>query len=80
VIEIGIVEPPFLLDFGTSSTDIEPDFSPEVWADWWERVQDNFEDRFAEAEAVFHHLKRRLNIWHLDLRPSNLRFADRERG
>ena len=78
VIEMGIVEPPYLLDFGTSAIDIEPDFSPEVWEDWWARVQDYFEDRFPQAEAVFQYLKRNLSIWHLDLRPSNLRFADDE--
>lgn len=76
VIEMGIVEPPYLLDFGTSATDYKPDFSPEVWEEWWGRVQENFEDRFPVAEAVFNHLKRKLNIWHLDLRPSNLRFVD----
>jgi len=76
IIEMGIVEPPYLLDFGTSATDHKPDFSPEVWEEWWERVQESFEDRFPVAEAVFHHLKSNLNIWHLDLRPSNLRFAD----
>ncbi len=76
IIEMGIVEPPFLLDFGTSSTDVEPDFTPEVWEDWWARVEDSFEERFVEAEAVFYHLKRQLKIWHLDLRPSNLRFVE----
>ncbi|MBX2850826.1 MAG: hypothetical protein KTR15_03660 [Phycisphaeraceae bacterium] len=75
IIEMGIVEPPFLLDFGTSLTDIKPDFTAEVWEDWWGRVQENFEEHFAEAEAVFYYLQRKLNIWHLDLRPSNLRFA-----
>ena len=73
---MGIVEPPFLLDFGTSATDIEPDFSPEVWKDWWIRVEESFEERFPEAEAVFYYLKRHLRIWHLDLRPSNLRFVE----
>ena len=76
VIEMGIVQPPYLLDFGTSSTDMKPDFTPEVWEEWWARVEEQFENRFPEAEAVFYHLKRKLNIWHLDLRPSNLCFVD----
>lgn len=75
IIEMGIVEPPCVLDFGSSSTDFEPDFTPEVWQDWWERVEDWFEDRFPEAEAVFLDLRNNLGIWHLDLRPSNLQFG-----
>lgn len=75
---MGIVEPPFLIDFGSSATDFEPDFSPEVWAKWWEDVEEWFESRFPEAEAVFHHLRDHLGIWHLDLRPSNLRFLDED--
>lgn len=71
---MGIVEPPYLLDFGTSSTDVKPDFEPEVWATWWETVEENFGEHFREAETVFYYLKDRLNIWHLDLRPSNLCF------
>lgn len=75
IIEMGIVEPPCLLDFGSSSTDFEPDFTPEVWDDWWAKLEAWFEDRFPEAEAVFYHLKDNLGIWHLDLRPSNLQFV-----
>ena len=75
VIEMGIVEPPFLLDFGSSAVDIEPDYTPEVWQEWWGKLQEDFEDRFHEAEAVFFYLKRHLSIWHLDLSTNNLQFA-----
>ena len=74
VIEMGIVEPPYLLDFGTSSTDLKPDFEQEVWQTWWETVAENFGERFPDAESVYCHLRDQLRIWHLDLRPSNLCF------
>lgn len=75
VIEMGIVEPPCLLDFGTSSTDHEPDFEQEAWDTWWEKLQEDFGDRFPEAEAVFYFLRNYLNVWHLDLSTNNLQFA-----
>lgn len=75
VIEMGIVEPPFILDFGSSAVDIEPDYTPEQWQEWWLKLEHDFEDRFPQAEAVFYYLKRHFNIWHLDLSTNNLQFS-----
>jgi hypothetical protein len=33
-IEMTIVSPPFVLDFGGAYLDRPPDYTPEVWADW----------------------------------------------
>jgi hypothetical protein len=37
VVEMGIVAPPFLLDFAKAYLDRPPDFSPEVMAEWEEQ-------------------------------------------
>lgn len=42
VLEIGIVQPPFALDFAGAYLDEIPDFSPEVWADWEVEKQEQF--------------------------------------
>lgn len=33
-LEIAIVRPPFAIDFAGAYLDQEPDYSPEVWAEW----------------------------------------------
>ena len=33
-IEMTIVSPPFVLDFGGAYLDRPPDYTPEIWADW----------------------------------------------
>lgn len=42
VLEIGIVQPPFALDFAGAYLDETPDFSPEVWAEWEEQKREQF--------------------------------------
>src|SRR4051812_231907 len=34
VIEMTIVERPFVLDFASAHLDAQPEFSAEIWADW----------------------------------------------
>ncbi len=58
VIEMSIVQPPFLLDFAQTTLDRPRDFSEDVINDWWTRVAEMFGDRFADAREVFQALAR----------------------
>ena len=44
VIEMTMVEPPFLLDFAQATLDVPLDF-PEGLDEWWERLADDFGDK-----------------------------------
>jgi hypothetical protein len=74
VIEMTMVEPPFLLDFAQSEIDKEPDF-PEGLEEWWVRVEELFGDRFSIVQSAFYELQR-YGIYYYDLAPRNVHFAD----
>src|SRR5688572_11352035 len=52
VIEMTIVEPPFLLDFAQSVLDEPLDF-PEGLDEWWERIAPDFGNRLSIVQDVF---------------------------
>jgi hypothetical protein len=72
VIEMTIVQPPFLLDFAAARVDEEPDF-PEGLDEWWERVRSDFGDEdFPIAQSVFWALVQSFGIYYWDLKLRNL--------
>jgi hypothetical protein len=76
VIEMTIVQPPYLLDFGKVylDNDIPPYFDDPVrMADWHADVQELFEDRASEVYAVLARLKD-YGITYVDPKPANIRF------
>lgn len=75
-IEMTIVNPPYLLDFGKSRVDSVEDFPDEVWSDWMQGLQDKFGSRFEDALNVFEVLKHRWGVYYLDINPYNLDFGD----
>lgn len=77
LIEMGIVQPPFLIDFGKCSLDGPPPGMPrELVEASIQRMMAKFEDRAHEAFLVYETLHRQYGIHHSDLSPANLRFAD----
>ena len=56
-IEMTIVSPPFVLDFGGAYLDRPPDYTPEVWADWRAQKSDAFEDHWPAAERIIEEFK-----------------------
>ena len=52
VIEIEIVTPPFLLDFGKVHLDRPPDYSVEVLDEDEERCREIFEDRWPRVKSL----------------------------
>ena len=75
VIEMTIVDPPFLLDFGGAyDPDEVPDFPQNVWEEWRQQKQEEFGGRWPEVEKVLAIL-RMMDIFMLDIHPRNLTFS-----
>ncbi|MBC7782466.1 MAG: hypothetical protein H7144_01395 [Burkholderiales bacterium] len=73
-IEMSIVTPPYLLDFANARLDVGPDFSPDVMADWWDRLRERFEDRFPIIESVYYELITRCRLYYQDFKQGNIEF------
>ena len=72
VLEITVVKRPFVIDFATSSLDMPPDFTDEVWQVWREQREEEFGSYWPHAARIFDYLKKRHGIWHLDFSPRNV--------
>jgi hypothetical protein len=75
IIEIEIVTPPYLLDFGKVGLDVRPDYSPEVWNDWLDQRSELFEHRWPEVQSLLRALEYH-GIYYLDPKPGNIMFED----
>ena len=74
LIQMDFVSAPYLLDFaGVQFT--EPDFSPEVMADWHAKIADFYGSNASIAYDVYNSLARH-GMFYMDFRPSNLKIAD----
>src|SRR5215471_9164110 len=52
VIEMTIVQRPFVLDFAGAYLDTRPEFSAEIWADWEAEKREQFEDKWPTVEKI----------------------------
>ncbi len=75
IIELGIVAPPFILDFAKVYLDSAPDYSVEVLAEDEERCREIFEDRWPRVKSLIYAL-RRYGIYYMDPKPGNIMFGD----
>lgn len=73
ILEMTIVERPFVLDFAGAYLDTRPEFAEEVWADWEAEKREQFEGRWPEVQRVLDAFEA-LGIYLLDLSPSNIAF------
>jgi hypothetical protein len=73
VIEMTIVDVPFILDFAKAYIDTRPDFSPEVWQDWNEQGRELFDDRWRQVRSLISALEQ-FGIYYLDAKPGNIMF------
>jgi hypothetical protein len=74
VIEMKVVERPFVLDFAGSYLDRRPDFTEEVLAEWREEKQDQFGADWNEVELILATLER-YGIYLSDISPNNISFG-----
>jgi len=76
VVEMTMVQPPFILDFGGAWLDATaPEFPPEVWDDWNRKIDEEFEARANDVRRVLAVL-RSYGVVMLDVHPGNIRFRN----
>lgn len=75
VIEITIVQRPFVLDFAGAHLDARPEFAAEIWSDWEVEKREQFEWRWPTVEKILAAFEAR-GIYLLDVSPSNVAFLD----
>jgi hypothetical protein len=73
VIEMTIVERPFVLDFAGAYLDKPPDFSDEVIADWQAEKLEQFGEKWTDVQTVLGSLEA-FGIYMVDVNPGNVAF------
>lgn len=74
VIEITIVEPPYLIDFAKATIDVAPVFPPGVYEEWLLRKSKDFGKNWPMVSAIMHDLVALHGIHLTDLNPNNIGF------
>jgi hypothetical protein len=75
VIEMTLVDRPFVLDFAGAHLDRRTDFSEEVMADWRAEKQEQFGPLWREVQAILRFLEGH-GIFVEDVNPGNISFGD----
>jgi len=75
VIEMTLVDRPFVLDFAGAYLDKPPDFSDEVLTDWQAEKQEQFGPHWPEVQAILGYLER-YGVFMVDVNPGNVSFGD----
>ncbi len=76
IIEISIVEPPFLLDFAKCTIDFEPDFPEGVMEEAREKWREIFGKKWPDVQNIINILEHKYGIYMLDPNPRNIMFTD----
>jgi hypothetical protein len=74
VVEVDIVSPPCIIDFGKSYLDSAPEHSEETWHDHVEQQKDLWGDRYDDVQAVLWKLQS-FGIIYRDPTPKNIMFV-----
>lgn len=69
--ELTIVEPPFLLDFGGAWLDEAPEFASNIMDEWVELKKEQFEPNWRIVESILRELRIH-GIHLLDIHPANI--------
>jgi len=77
VVEMTIVQPPFLLDFGKVYLDAPPPYwnDAEIMGHWHAEGRENFGDRWKIVLSLIRILESH-GIYYVDPKPGNIMFAD----
>jgi hypothetical protein len=73
IVEMDIVTPPYLIDFGKAYLDQAPEHTPEVWQDYYDEQREIWEERFDDVQGILWKL-RTIGIYYRDASPRNIRF------
>ncbi len=74
VIEMEIVSPPYLLDFGKAYIDRRAPFDEEQIEAWHEELKELFGDDYDQVCSIVSALWTRFRIHYLDAKPANICF------
>lgn len=77
VIEMEIVQPPFVLDFAGAYLDERPPFTEEQWAEWEADKRELFEDKWPQVQSVMASF-RRYGVYLNDVKYGNIEFEPEE--
>jgi hypothetical protein len=75
VIELSIVQAPYIVDFASAYLDEPPDFGSERLEEDRIRICDLFEDRANDVFAILDGLQHEYGIWYFDAQPGNINFG-----
>jgi len=74
-IKMEIVQPPFLLDFVSAyPIATAPQFSEEIWEQWYAEKSEQFGDHWPQVELVLSEFRRLTGFVLLIVNPGNIRF------
>lgn len=73
IIEMSIVEPPFVLDFASAQLDHPFDFPDDVLSEWFAEKREQFGADWSKAVVVLRALER-MGIYMTDVHPGNIKF------
>jgi len=71
VIEMGIVRPPFVLDFAGAYLDQRPEYPSDVYAAWIEEKKEQYKDDWPWGESIMATLAGN-GIYLADVKPGNI--------
>jgi hypothetical protein len=75
VLEIEIVEPPWIIDFAHAYLDAPPDYPEEVLAERLAEQEELFGEKWPKVRSILAAL-RGYGIYYLDASPKNIRFPE----
>ncbi len=75
ILEMTIVERPFVLDFAGAHLDKRPEFPEEIWADWEADKRERFEEHWPTVRSVMDGFEE-FGVYLLDVSPGNIAFLD----
>jgi len=73
VLEMSVVQQPYVLDFAEVRLDFPCEFPDDVWTHWLEEKQEQFGERWPTVELVLSEFEA-LDIYLLDVSPRNIAF------
>lgn len=71
VIEMSVVDPPFIVDFGKVHLDRRPDYSEEIMADWRADYSERWGNDWLKVRSLLYSLER-YGIYYMDPKPGNI--------
>ncbi len=75
IVEMRLVTPPYLLDFGKAYLDSAPEYPSDAMSEWEQQGAENFGARWNDVRAAIWALKQ-YGIYYFDAKPGNINFGD----